>query len=103
MKLTKNKLIDVACGYVYTEETPEGIRFHRFSKSQEETFKAGNKYFDVEREPFFYRYFENNCNSTAGVKFDFYTDAKEMTVNIGMAKPTNDGGTMQIDTYVDGK
>lgn len=101
MKLTSKKIKEIAVGYIDAVETENGIEFNRFTKSQAKKFGVPNRYFGG--DPFFDGYFERNCRTTSGVKLDFYTDAKSVTVRIKQNDRMNDVWLMQCDTYVDGK
>lgn len=105
MKLTNEQIRCITTGTVYIEETEKGLAFHRFSKEQEEFFAGGNKYFqdDFFTKEFGGCYFGFMAKSTAGVTFDFYTDAKNLFVEIGeLILPAN-AEVQNFDIYVNGK
>lgn len=90
MKLTFDQIKQIAQGAVRIEETPEGIRFHRFTQEQEAL------YFD--RSMDFYR----KTPATAGVKLLFRTDSRYLEMEVALARASSRSYN-SFDIFVNGK
>ncbi|MBQ7292400.1 MAG: SGNH/GDSL hydrolase family protein [Clostridia bacterium] len=66
MKLNIEQLRAVTCGAVRVEETDFGLGFFRFTRAQEEMYKA-------RKEEFYIR-----CFATSGITLNFKTDSKKL-------------------------
>ena len=101
MKLSKEEIKMITTGYINVAETEKGLEFLRFSESQKVTFKNHHKGFDG--DPFFDNYFADTCHTSAGMKFDFYTDAKKVSVGVSENKAPYGQNLMVFDVLINGK
>ena len=102
MQLTYQEIRSITTGTVYIEETEKGLKFHRFSKTQEEFLYKPHRYFPYEyfSSKFGASYFGLLSKTTAGVAFDFYTDAEEVKVEIGELIIPVDAKLQNFDVYI---
>ena len=77
MKLTIDKIREITTGAVRIEESESGIRFYRYTKAQDETYKV--------RNPEFWQ--RSHC--TTGIKFCFDTDSEELFLKFDVVHKTS--------------
>ena len=77
MKLTFDQIKQIAQGAVEIEQTPEGIRFHRFTREQEALY--------FERSMDFYR----KTPATAGVKLVLRTNSPTLRMEVALARASS--------------
>ena len=77
MKLTIDKIREITTGAVRIEESESGIRFYRYTKAQDETYKV--------RNPEFWQ--RSHC--TTGIKFCFDTDSEELFLKLDVVHKTS--------------
>ena len=105
MKLSINQIRSITTGVVYIEEKESGLKFHRFSKGQEEYLSKPHKYFSEEFfcSKFGACYFGLVAQGTAGVSFDFYTDAEEVKIEIGELIIPTTHKIQNFDVYINNR
>lgn len=105
MRLTVEQICSIATGAVYIEEKENGLEFHRFSREQEQFFYKPHKYFTEEffTAQFGACYFGLLAQTTAGITFDFYTDAKAVKIEIGELIIPVDAKKQCFDVFVNNK
>lgn len=68
MNLTYEKIVSIAQGVAYVEQTEEGIQFHRFTKAQERGYENSEFY--------------SKTYATAGVRLHFKTDSRLLHMKV---------------------
>ena len=74
MKLTLEDINSITTGALQIEETENAFVFHRFTKEEEELYKNTN-------EDFYLKTY-----ATSGVKFNFKTDSKSLTLKASVSR-----------------
>ncbi len=90
MKLTLEQIKQITLGAVEIEQTPEGIRFHRFTREQEKLY--------LERSMDFYR----KTPATAGVKLLMRTNSSFLRMEVALARASSRSYN-SFDVHVNGK
>lgn len=90
MKLSLNQIKDITTGAVNVSEENEMFSLRRFTQEQEELYKKTN-------EDFY-----NKTFSTAGIKFLFKTDSKNLFLKL-KTEISFSRNYFSVDVYVDGK
>lgn len=90
MKLKLNQIKEIITGAVSVEEKNGIFELHRFTKEQEELYKATH--------PNFY----NKTFTTAGIRLSFKTDSNNLFFKF-MAADANARKYFSVDIFVDGK
>lgn len=105
MKLSTKQIRSITTGVVYIEEQEKGLKFHRFSKAQEEYLSKPHKYFPEEFfcSKFGACYFGLVAQGTAGVSFDFYTDADEIKIEISELIIPTTQKMQNFDVYINSR
>ncbi len=86
MLLTYDQIKNITCGAVNITRGPEGIVFHRFTQEQYDLYEKKNSAFF------------KKAKGTAGVKFSFRTDSKNLGLKLTMEHTCRE--YLALDVYV---
>jgi len=92
MKIENNELIKALSGALRTEEKDGALRMFRFTEKQCEYFAATENYIHKPMK----------SRATAGMNFDFYTDADSISIE-AIGTRASGQSYCYIDVYVDGE